>query len=97
MNKIDFQNVEVLTGSPSQNGVDSMLSFFIQKPEGSTLSPVVLATIVELVRVLPNSYSVETPAVNVNLSQLQESNLVNLLILDNRTINDEVIIAIHET
>ncbi|XP_046852402.1 uncharacterized protein LOC124445696 isoform X2 [Xenia sp. Carnegie-2017] len=91
VNNINFRNVEILTGSPLQNGVDSLLSFFILQPEGSTLSPVVLATIVELVRVLPNSYSVETPAVNVNLSQLQESNLVNLLILDNRTINDEAL------
>ena len=90
MNKIDFQNVEILTGSPSQNGVDSLLSFFIQKPEGSTLSPVVLATIVELVRILPNSYSVETPAVDVNLSQQQRSNLVNLTIFKSRIINDEV-------
>ena len=37
LNEIDFQNIQILPNSPTQDGDDSILSFFVNLPSGATM------------------------------------------------------------
>ncbi|CAB4029120.1 Hypothetical predicted protein, partial [Paramuricea clavata] len=45
LNDIDFLNIQILPNSPTQDGEDSILSFFVYLPGGATMSSDLLNTI----------------------------------------------------
>ena len=77
--EIDFQNVQILPNSPTQDRNNSVLSFFVNLPSGTTMPSELLRIIYS---VSPNVISQPTTVVstsqNTNLTKNQTENLVQL-------------------
>ena len=84
LNNIDFQNVEILPGSPTQDGDDAVLSFFVNLPSGATMPSELLNIIYSsspnaITR--PNTINATTSQYeNPALTSDQSANLVPLTI-----------------
>ncbi|XP_046852405.1 uncharacterized protein LOC124445699 [Xenia sp. Carnegie-2017] len=78
---ISPDNVTILPRSPSTIGDGLLLSFTLQKPDGSALSPVILRTAIRTSRtqvISQNNSIITPPFVNPPLSDDQRLNLVRL-------------------
>ena len=45
LNNMDFQNIQILPNSPTQDGEDAVLSFFVELPDGTTMPSELLSII----------------------------------------------------
>ncbi|CAB4045274.1 Hypothetical predicted protein, partial [Paramuricea clavata] len=82
LNEIDFQNIQILPNSPTQDGDDSVLSFFVNLPFGATMPSDLLNTIYSIspnVISQPNVLNT-TMSANPDLTPDQTENLVPLTV-----------------
>lgn len=84
---MDFQNIQILSNSPTQDGNDALLSFFVDLPDGTTMPSELLSSI--YMSASPPVITQHNNTLNTTSSQFenptltpdQEANLVELTIV----------------
>ena len=78
LNGINFLNVQILPDSPTQNGADAILSFFVNLPSGTMPLEVLITIFTTSDPVIITQQNSVTPSPNRDLRDDQIQNLVEL-------------------
>ena len=88
MDQIDFQHVQILPDSPTQDDNDAILSFFVNIPGGKTMPPDLLLTIYSVSpNVISQPNEIVSTSKNVNLTREETENLIQLTVEGTAQVN----------
>ncbi|XP_028408014.1 uncharacterized protein LOC114530617 [Dendronephthya gigantea] len=81
VDQISFQHIQILPNSPTQDGNDAILSFFVNLPDGTTMSSGLVSTIYSVsANVLSKPSDIVSTSKNTNLTRVETENLIQLTV-----------------